>query len=215
MTRVNFEVDKLAIAYVMQLRGIKDFGINRSMWYRIFKDIYSQSELAIIRKIQSKLRKESDKAEQLKKSIEKKWRLHERKVLDWLREITHVDFKAPIIRICVVPFGACQTPFKDIPLIIVGRIRKGWDYPESLAHELTHILFNQNFDFESEVEHPYIQLIEEEIAVRIGSRPKYFSYKIPDFADWAKKARQKEKAWKHYLQHISDFKDIFPIYRTR
>jgi hypothetical protein len=91
---------------------------------------------------------------------------------------------------------------------MLGRIRRGWNYPESLAHELAHILFNQNFNFANEVEHPYIQLIEEEIAVRLGSRPKYFNYKIPALADWTRKASQKQTAWKHYLQHIDDFTDI-------
>lgn len=208
MVRISFDVDKLAIAYIMQLRGIRDFRIDRSVWNSLFRGVYGRSELTTVREIQAGLRREANKAEQLRETIEKKWRLHEQTILDWLREITQVDFKAPAVRVCVVPFGAGQTPFRNIPLIVVGKIRKGWKYPETLAHELAHVLFNQNFDLESEVEHPYIQLIEEEIAVRLGSRPRYFSYEIPGFADWAEKARQKEKAWKGYLQRIIEFKDI-------
>jgi hypothetical protein len=69
-------------------------------------------------------------------------------------------------------------------------------------------LFNQNFDFESEVAHPYVQLIEEEIAVRLSVRARYFDYEIPAFAEWVHKAQQKEKAWKQYLQSIGEFSDI-------
>ena len=98
--------------------------------------------------------------------------------------------------------------FKNIPLIVIGKIRKGWGYPETIAHELAHVLFNQNFKLKSQVEHPYVQLIEEEIAVRLGERSKYFDYEIPAFADWVHDAQQRERAWKHYLQNIEDFEDI-------
>ena len=57
MVTINFEVDDSAIAYIMQLRGIKDFKINRSMWNRLFRDTYSQSELAIIREIKAHVKK--------------------------------------------------------------------------------------------------------------------------------------------------------------
>lgn len=122
--------------------------------------------------------------------------------------MTKVDFRTPKVRVCIVPFAAGQVPFKDLPLIVVGKIRQGWGYPETIAHELAHILFNQNFQLEDEVEHHYIQLIEKEIPVRLDARSKYFDYLIPDFADWAHKAQQREKAWRHYIQHIEVFKDL-------
>jgi hypothetical protein len=130
----------------------------------------------------------------LKEVVEKEWRRREKNVLAWLKELTKVNFKEPTVKVCVVPFAAGQTPFMDIPLVVVGKIRKRWGYPETIAHELAHILFNQNFDFESEVEHPYVQLIEEEIAVRLGVRSRYFDYEIPASAEWVYKAQQKEKA---------------------
>lgn len=58
------------------------------------------------------------------------------------------------------------------------------------------------------MEHPYVQLIEEAIAVRLGARSKYFDYEIPAFAEWVHKAQQKERAWRRYLQQIEDFRDI-------
>lgn len=80
--------------------------------------------------------------------------------------------------------------------MIVGK-SKGWNYPEIVAHELTHILFNQNFNFGSEIEHPYVQLVEEEIAVRLGVRKNYFDYHVPDFAVWIHKAKRMKRTWFH------------------
>jgi hypothetical protein len=51
-------------------------------------------------------------------------------------------------------------------------------------------------------------LIEEEVAVRLGVRSKYFDYDVPSFAEWVRKAQQREKAWKHYVQHSQESKDI-------
>jgi len=208
LVTIVFEVDKVAIAYIMHLRGIEDFGISRAMWNRLLKRIYDEKDELLLKEIKARLRDQYRAAEKLKEIVEKEWRLHEKNVLAWLKELTKVDFKEPTVRVSVVPFGAGQVPFKDIPLIVVGKIRKGWGYPETIAHELAHILFNENFRFKSQVEHPYVQLIEEEIAVRLGARSKYFDYEIPAFAEWVLKAQQKEKAWKHYLRHIEDFKDI-------
>lgn len=208
MLRISFEVNKLAIAYIMQLRGLKDFGIGRNTWKKILIGAYGQSELAIVEEIQSRLKKESYEAKRLKNIIEKNWRLHEKKILAWLKELTQVNFKTSKVKVCTVPFGAGQTPFRDIPLMIIGKIRNGWGYPETIAHELAHILFNQNFTLQSEIEHPYVQLIEEEIAVRLGVRSKYFDYEVPAFADWVRRAQQREESWRHYLQNIKDFKDI-------
>lgn len=208
MVKIAFEVDKLAIAYIMQLRGIRDFGINMNGWNGLFREVYDEKGELFVKKIRRELNEEYVAAERLKETVEKEWRTHEKNVLAWLKELTKVDFKEPTVRVCVVPFGAGQTPFRTVPLIVVGKIRKGWGYPETIAHELAHILFNQNFHFENEVEHPYVQLIEEEIAVRLGVRRKYFDYEIPSFAEWVHKAQQKEEAWRRYLQHIDSFKDV-------
>jgi len=207
LVRIVFEVSKLAIAYIMQLRRIKDLGISRR-WNRLFRGIYDEKDKSLVKEIQEGLKEEYATAEKLKEIIEKKWRQHEKNVLAWLKELTKANFKEPTVRVCVVPFAAGQTPFRDVALVIVGKIRKGWGYPETMAHELAHVLFDQNFKFKSEVEHPYVQLIEEEIAVRLRARSKYFDYEIPAFAEWVRKAQQNEKALRHYLQHIEDFKDI-------
>ena len=208
MVKIVFEADKLAIAYIMQLRGIRNFGISRQEWNKLLRGAYNEKAKLLVEEIQKGLNKEYAVAEKLKKIVEKDWTRHEKNVLAWLKELTKVDFKEPTVKVCVVPFAAGQTPFKNIPLVVVGKIREGWGYPETIAHELAHILFNQNFHFKNETEHPYVQLIEEEIAFRLGARSKYFDYEIPAFADWVRKAQQKEKAWRRYLQYVEDFKDI-------
>jgi hypothetical protein len=208
MVKITFEADKLAIAYIMQLRGIRDFGISTEKWNVLFGEAYGDEDKLLIQEVQMKLNEEYAMAENLRQTVEKEWRLREENVLAWLRELAKIDFREPIVRVCVVPFGAGITPFMDIPLIIVGKIRKGWGYPETIGHELAHILFNQNFRFKDELEHPYVQLIEEEIAVRLGVRARYFDYEIPAFAGWVRKAQHREKVWRRYLQHIKDFKDI-------
>lgn len=202
--KVIFEANKLAIIYIMQVRGIRDFGISRAGWNKLFRGAHMGRDKLLIKEI----REEYLASEKLKEIIENEWRQNEKNVLAWLMELTKVDFKKAIVKVCVVPFAAGQIPFKNIPLIIVGKIREGWGYPETIAHELAHVLFNQNFHFRNEVEHPYVQLIEEEIAVRLGVRSRYFDYEIPAFAEWVYKAQQKEKAWKQYLRQIKDFRDI-------
>jgi hypothetical protein len=208
MVKIVLEVDRLAIAYIMQLRQIKDFGISEEKWNNLFRGIYGEKDQLLVKEIQTGLEKEYMSAEKLKGTVAKQWRQHEKKVLNWLKELTKVDFKTPTVKVCIVPFTAGRTPFRDIPLIIVGEIRRGWGHPETLAHELTHVLFNQNFCFRSEAEHPYVQLIEEEIAVRLGVRARYFDYEVPSFAGWVHKAQKIEKIWRHYLRHIDDFRDI-------
>ena len=79
----------------------------------------------MLKEFGAKLRQEHEAAEKLRVVVEKNWRRYEKNVLAWLKELTRVDFKEPTVRVCVVPFGAGQTPFKDIPLIVVGKIRKG------------------------------------------------------------------------------------------
>ncbi|UCH57277.1 MAG: hypothetical protein JSV18_08095 [Candidatus Bathyarchaeota archaeon] len=76
-------------------------------------------------------------------------------------------------------------------------------------------MFNQNFDFNDEIEHPYIQLIEEEIAIRLDSRSNYIDYAIPEFAGWVHEAKEEAHAWRKYLEHIEDFEDISEFIRTR
>jgi len=126
LVRADIEVDKLAIAYIMQLRGIKDFGISRKKWNKFLKGIRDEEDRPLVEEIQNGLNEEPIAAEKVKRIIEREWRHHEKNVLAWLSELTKVDFKESAVRVCVVPFGAGQTPFKDIPLIVVGKIRKGW-----------------------------------------------------------------------------------------
>ena len=192
----------------MQQRGMKDFQVSGEKWNRLLRGVYDGKEKLLANKILEGLDEEYVTAGKLEQVVEKEWRRHEKKVVAWLKELTKVEFKEPTVKVCVVPFAAGEIPFRNIPLVVVGKIRKGWGYPETIAHELVHILFNQNFNFENDVEHPYVQLIEEEIAVRLGARSKYFDYEIPAFAEWVHKAQQKEKAWRRYLQSIADFSDI-------
>lgn len=213
MVKILFEVDRLVIACIMQQNGIKDFGISSEKWNRILQGVCRKKDMMRIDEFRKELDEEQALATTLKETVEKKWRQNEQKVLAWLKELTRVDFRESTIRVCVVAFRAGQVPFRDIPLIVVGRIREGWGYPETITHELAHVLFNQNFRLPDEVTHPYVQLMEEEIAVRLGVRAKYFDYDIPAFAEWVRKARQKEKAWKQYLLHIKRFKDISQFIR--
>jgi len=208
LVRIVFQVDKVAIAYIMQTKGVKDFGISRPEWNRLLAKTYETKYETLVNEIQDGLKDEYIAAQQLKRIIETEWMRHEENVLTWLKEMTKLDFKEPTVNVCVVPFPAGQTPFGNIPLVLVGRIREGWGYPETLAHELAHVLFNQNLKLDNEIEHPYVQLIEEEIAVRLGVRSKYFDYEIPSFAEWAHKAQRKEKSWRQYLAHIGDYKDV-------
>ncbi len=192
----------------MQTKAVKDFGINREEWNTLLRNMYENQPNPLVDRIQDDLEEEYAAAQQLKPTVESEWKQHEKNVLTWLKELTNWDFKEPTVKVCVVPFPAGQTPFRNIPLIVVGNIRKGWRYPETIAHELAHILFNQNAMLESEIEHPYVQLIEEEIAVRLRARARYFDYEIPSFADWAHKAQKKEDSWKRYLKHTRDYRDI-------
>ena len=167
MVTISFEVNELAIAYALQRKKCKDFGIDRVRWNRLFSGIVDRLDEPFLNRIRRNLRNEHMQAEDLKEDVEREWSRHERRVLAWLKDITRVSFKEPTVRVCIVPVAAGLTPFRDIAMMIVGKLRKGWGYPETIAHEIAHILFNQNFDFDPEIEHPYVQLIEEEIAVRL------------------------------------------------
>lgn len=213
MVKIVFQVDKVAIAYTMQIKGVRDFGISTEEWNKLLAKTDGNKYKASVNEIQNGLKDEYIAAQPLKRIIETEWMLHEENVLAWLKEMTRLDFKKPTISVCVVPFQAGMTPFRNLPVVVVGKIRTGWGYPETLAHEFAHVMFNQNLKFDSEIEHPYVQLIEEEIAVRTGARSKYFDYEIPSFAKWVHKAQQKEKSWKQYLSHIEDHKDIAEFIR--
>jgi hypothetical protein len=93
-------------------------------------------------------------------------------------------------------------------LIVLGYIREGWYYPETIAHELAHIFFNYYTDFSTGKAHPFIQLIEEEIAVRLNHRGSYFCYDIPNGAYWVKDAQQLLGIWKEYIHNRKEYQDI-------
>jgi len=197
----------------MQTNGIRDFGINREEWNKLLAKTYENKYKALVNEIQDGLKDEYIAAQPFKRLVETEWRRNEESILAWLKEMTRLDFKEPTINVCIVAFRAGMAPFKNLPLVIVGKIREGWGYPETLAHEFAHVLFNQNLKLDSELEHPYVQLIEEEVAVRLGARSKYFDYDLPSFAQWIHKAQLKEGPWKHYLAHIEDYKDIAEFIR--
>lgn len=213
MVEIVFQVDKVAIAYTMQTNGVRNFGISTREWNTLLARTHGNKYKALVDEIQNDLKDEYIAAQPFKRIVETEWMRHEENVLVWLREMTRLGFKEPTINVCVVPFQAGMTPFRNLPLVVVGKIREGWGYAETLAHEFAHILFNQNLKMPNEIEHPYVQLIEEEIAVRLGARSKYFDYDIPSFAKWVHKARQKEKSWKQYLAQIEDYQDISEFIR--
>ncbi len=213
MVEIVFQVDKVAIAYTMQTNGVRNFGINRSEWNKLLARTEGNKHRVLANEIQTGLNDEYIAAQPFKRTVETEWMRHEENVLIWLKEMTRLDFKESTINVCVVPFRAGMVPFKNLPLVIVGKIREGWGYPETLAHEFAHVLFNQNLKLDNEIEHPYVQLIEEEIAVRLEARSKYFNYDIPSFAEWVHKAQRKEGIWKQYLAHIEDYKDISEFIR--
>ena len=213
MVEIVFQVDKVAIAYIMQIKGVRNFGINSEEWNKLLAKTYGNKCKALVNEIQTGLEDEYIAAQPFKRIVQTEWMRHEENVLTWLKEMTKLDFKEPTINVCVVPFQAGMTPFRNLPLVVVGQIRQGWGYPETLAHEFAHILFNQNLKLDNEIEHPYVQLIEEEIAVRLGVRSNYFDYEIPSFAKWVHKAQQKEKSWKRYLAHIEDYRDVSELIR--
>ena len=63
-------------------------------------------------------------------------------------------------------------------------------------------------DFSTEEVHPLIQLIEEEIAVRLGNRSASFAYEIPSGAHWVKKAQEMEDIWEEYLKEKDFYRNI-------
>jgi tRNA A-37 threonylcarbamoyl transferase component Bud32 len=80
LVTVIFEVSKRAIAYTMQRRGIRDFGVDRTGWNRMFKGIYDENK-SLIKEIEKGLQEEFAEAERLEEIVEKRWRQHEEDVL--------------------------------------------------------------------------------------------------------------------------------------
>ena len=90
MVDIVFDVNKLAIAYVMQLRGIRNFGISKERWKRLFGENTDEENKSFIKEIQTTLDKEYLEAEKLHKIVEKEWKQQEKNVLVWLKELTKV-----------------------------------------------------------------------------------------------------------------------------
>lgn len=206
---IGIDVDEVAIGYVADMKGVLPIGLSWWEWKKIFSDSHHQRN-DIKRLIPQNLKKE---AFNLKSSIKDAWCPQESKVLTWLQELTQWSLPDISIHICVVPFQCSQVPFPGLPFIFLGYIRKGWHYPETIAHELAHILFNCYSDLSTEEVHPLIQLIEEEIAVRLGNRSTYFDYDIPPCAHWVKKAQEMEEIWKDYLNQKEFYKNIADLAR--
>ncbi|UCH57278.1 MAG: hypothetical protein JSV18_08100 [Candidatus Bathyarchaeota archaeon] len=109
----------------MQLREIRDYGVDRGRWRNLFKEKKGEEDEFLFRELEASLKAECCAASKIKKVVEEKWLEHGEKIIKWLRDLTKIEFKQPLVVVCVVPFNAGQTPFRDIPLIIVGRIREG------------------------------------------------------------------------------------------
>lgn len=202
---IQIDVDNLAIGYVADVKGTLSFGLSWWEWKELFSNVNHPDRDSIEKSIPNRLVRE---ALEQKYCIEKEWYTQEKKVVNWLEELTGWLFPPIPVRICVVPFQCSQVPFPGLFFIFLGRIRKGWYYPETIAHELAHILFNYYTDFSTGEVHPLIQLIEEEIAVRLGHRPAYFAYDIPPGAGWVGRAQEMVETWKYYLSHKEEYKSI-------
>lgn len=205
MYTIKIDVNNAAIGYVADKKGVLSFGLSWGEWEELFFDVTHPEKNHIEASIPPNLKKE---ALDLKSCIEDEWYTHEKKVVTWLEELTKWSFPQILVHICVVPFQCSQVPFPGLPLIFLGYIAKGWHYPETIAHELAHILFNFYTNFSTGRAHPYIQLIEEEIAVRLGHRSSYFAYNIPPEAHWVKTAQEMITIWKDYLDHERKYKTI-------
>ncbi len=81
MVTIVFEVDELAIAYALQRRKCKDFGIDQSHWNRLFNGIIDALDEPFLNRIRKNLKNERQQAEELKENVEREWSQHERHVL--------------------------------------------------------------------------------------------------------------------------------------
>lgn len=206
--RIQIDVDDLAIGYVADLRGKLSFGLSWWEWKELFSNVNHPDRDNIEKSIPSRL---TEEAFRLKGCIEDAWYTQEEKVVNWLEKLTKWPFPPVPVRICVVPFQCSRVPFPGLFIIFLGRIRKDWHYPETIAHELAHIFFNYYTDFPTGEVHPLVQLIEEEIAVRLGHRPAYFAYNIPPGAGWVRTAQKMVDTWKYYLNHKKEYKSIVDL----
>lgn len=209
---IRFEVTEAGIAYAMQRRGIRDFALSYGEWEKIF----SSNQSSVKKKLQLAMREHFEditRAHQMCSNIEKEWKKNEARVLVWIEDLTGFLYKTPNVSIFIVPYMFAETPFKSLPLVILGKIRKGWGYTETIAHELTHIIFNQNSNLGSSMTHPFVQLIEEEIALRCGVRRSYFDYEIPQFAEWIWRAKRIKGQWDCYLRDKNNYHDIAEFIR--
>ncbi len=78
-------MDKLTVAYTMQLREIKDFAINRRKWNSFFRGIYHKKDKPLLRSFQIGLNKEYTATEKPMEIVEKERRRHEKNALAWLK----------------------------------------------------------------------------------------------------------------------------------
>ncbi len=205
MSTIQIDVDNLAIGYVADLNHALSFGLSWWQWKELFSASSSLQRNKIEELIPENLRED---AIRLKMVIEEKWLSKEKLVATWLEELTRWPFPPVAVHISVVPFQCSQVPFPGLPLIMLGSIREGWQYPETIAHELAHIFFNHYTTFSTEEVHPLVQLIEEEVSVRLGHRPRYFAYTIPPGAHWVRTAQTLIGAWKDYLDNPETKKNI-------
>jgi hypothetical protein len=204
---IQIQVDDLAIAYAVDSRRAS-LQLSWGDWRELFSDPASPQKMRVERSITSEQR---ERALTLKSHIEASWNAEQERVVTWLEELTGWPLPPITIRICVVPFHYSQVPFPGLPLIVLGHIREGWHYPETIAHELAHVFFNYYTEFSTERVHPLVQLIEEEIAVRLNHRPSYFSYDIPEGAYWVEKAQQLLGVWKEYIDHREAYRSILDL----
>ncbi|NIQ07241.1 MAG: hypothetical protein GWO20_16385 [Candidatus Korarchaeota archaeon] len=198
-------MNNIVIGYVADEKDILSFGLSPWQWKELLTNPNHQGRDRIKESIPVYLRRD---AIDLKVRIEDEWYKNQENVIKWLEELTKWPFPQTSIHICVVPFQCSRVPFPELFFIFLGHITKGWHYPETIAHELAHLLFNYYTNFSTRKAHPLIQLIEEEIAVRLGHRSAYFAYDIPPEAPWVKTAQQIFPKWKDYLNHKENYRTI-------
>jgi hypothetical protein len=74
---IVFAVDKIAIAYVMQLRRIRDFGVTMEKWEQLFRRTCDKKIRLLTNQIESGLEEEYQDSSKLKEQIEQKWKRRE------------------------------------------------------------------------------------------------------------------------------------------
>jgi len=66
LVEVIFVVNDLATAYIMQLRGIRSFGISDENWNKLLRKVCEGKDGSLIKEIADELTEEHVKAEKLK-----------------------------------------------------------------------------------------------------------------------------------------------------